>query len=75
MVAEEGFDPSEADYYDFVQYINHLKETGKIGDIEAYDIVMDWLKEGHFSEKDAFGILSATNTNWYADPIRNGVMS
>lgn len=62
-------------YYDFVTYLQQLKDDGKVGEVEAYNVVEDWYMKGYIDLEDMNKILNATNTTAYVTKTSKGVMS
>lgn len=62
-------------YYDFVQRLQQLKDEGKAGEVEAFNIVEDWYLKGYITLEEMDEILMATNTTGYNTKTAKGVMS
>lgn len=65
----------EDDYLSYVEKLKYMKETGKAGDAEAFNIVMDWMERGYITMDEAYSILYATETNWDTQEMHRGVMN
>lgn len=62
-------------YYDFVKRLQQLKDEGKVGEVEAFNVVEDWYLKGYINLDEMDEILNATNTVRYATQTAKGVMN
>lgn len=62
-------------YYDYVKRLQQLKDEGKAGDVEAFNVANDWYMRGYITLEEMHNILEATNTTWQNTKTAKGVMS
>lgn len=62
-------------YYDYVKRLQQLKDEGKAGDVEAFNVANDWYMRGYITLEEMHSILEATNTTWQNTKTAKGVMS
>lgn len=62
-------------YYDYVKRLQQLKDEGKAGDVEAFNVANDWYMRGYITLEEMHNILKATNTTWQNTKTAKGVMN